>query len=461
MMEDGWYIKCGDERRGPITGEQLRTLAAKGKLKPAHRIARQGMTKWVEAGTIRGLFPESSTPSTPAATSTPSARTQTSIPPPPPLPPPPPVPAAAATIIDAELIEERPAMRAWVGGPAVQPVGAKPEKPVISQPVQPGDTLPFPWMYAALVGGVLAVGCLGLVVLGGVWLLSRGGRQDVQLDSADNISLVMTDSGFSFGGPADNISGVATIEPALGEPTLGEPTLPTSSDSGTGSTEPPDLQPLIDALQQQQQTQATSDSSLPPEIAAVVAKADGGDIESMCEMGHRYYQGDGVAVDYALAVHWYQKAVDAGHVESLNDLAYMYVKGLGVAEDAEKAAGLFYQAAQSGSGMGMYNFAVCLGKGIGVQQNDFQSRLWVQKSAEAGYEPAQKTIAEMQAQLKAQIFGAIVGGLLSGGDDGGSRDDHDYFTERRRDREYWQDRARRAESAGDHMDADYSRRQVP
>jgi TPR repeat protein len=202
------------------------------------------------------------------------------------------------------------------------------------------------------------------------------------------------------------------------------------------------------------------------DAAAAIAKADGGDRESMYEMSFRYQDGSGVPADNATAISWLTRAAEAGHAEAMNDLAYRYAKGEGVAESGEWAAHWFGKGAEAGSGMAMFNFAVCHAQGIGVPQNDYAARIWIMRSAESGYEPAQTAVKQMQAELLANAFGAVLEGMFGGGDDGGgdtsAKDaDREYWNARRQSQQYWEDRARQAAANGNESDYNYSRSMIP
>jgi hypothetical protein len=57
-MADQWHALIDGLQRGPLSGEQLRSLAGKGQLKPSDHIWKEGMPAWVEASSVRGLFPQ-------------------------------------------------------------------------------------------------------------------------------------------------------------------------------------------------------------------------------------------------------------------------------------------------------------------------------------------------------------------------------------------------------------------
>jgi len=55
-MADQWYIGRNDKRTGPFTPDQLRQMAASGRVQPTDLVWKQGMTQWAAASTIKGLF---------------------------------------------------------------------------------------------------------------------------------------------------------------------------------------------------------------------------------------------------------------------------------------------------------------------------------------------------------------------------------------------------------------------
>jgi hypothetical protein len=88
-MAQEWYYSQNGQKRGPVSGADLKQLAASGKLQPTDLIWKQGMEKWVPARLVKGLFPPAAPPvGTPA---------------PPPLPPKA-VPDAADSVEPAEAL---------------------------------------------------------------------------------------------------------------------------------------------------------------------------------------------------------------------------------------------------------------------------------------------------------------------------------------------------------------------
>src|SRR5688572_28217881 len=57
-MADEWYYTEKGQQRGPVTTAELRRMAAASRLSPTDLVWKEGLPKWVPAGTTAGLFPE-------------------------------------------------------------------------------------------------------------------------------------------------------------------------------------------------------------------------------------------------------------------------------------------------------------------------------------------------------------------------------------------------------------------
>lgn len=51
-----YYVAANGRRQGPYSTAQLRELAHRGSLGPSDMVLPEGRTRWVEAGSVRGLF---------------------------------------------------------------------------------------------------------------------------------------------------------------------------------------------------------------------------------------------------------------------------------------------------------------------------------------------------------------------------------------------------------------------
>jgi hypothetical protein len=55
-MPDQWYYTENGEQRGPVSEEQLKELAASGRLKPTETVWKQGLAQWTKASQMPGLL---------------------------------------------------------------------------------------------------------------------------------------------------------------------------------------------------------------------------------------------------------------------------------------------------------------------------------------------------------------------------------------------------------------------
>ena len=84
-MAEEWFVGRNGQQSGPFSPAQLRQLAASGQVSKGDLVWKEGLSNWVAASSIRGLFPEGG-----QVSATPSAR-----PGPRPVAPPPRAPSPA------------------------------------------------------------------------------------------------------------------------------------------------------------------------------------------------------------------------------------------------------------------------------------------------------------------------------------------------------------------------------
>jgi localization factor PodJL len=83
-----------------------------------------------------------------------------------------------------------------------------------------------------------------------------------------------------------------------------------------------------------------------------------GDPAAAYEVGLRFAEGKGVAINYGEAAKWLDRAVQAGVVPAAFEIGKLYEKGLGVAKDLDIARRYYTQAAERGNAGAMHNLAV-------------------------------------------------------------------------------------------------------
>lgn len=53
-----WYYVAGEEKKGPVSAEELRSLARAGSIVNATLVWRPGLSRWVPAHVVKGMFSE-------------------------------------------------------------------------------------------------------------------------------------------------------------------------------------------------------------------------------------------------------------------------------------------------------------------------------------------------------------------------------------------------------------------
>lgn len=56
MNQEWYYAKGGKGRRGPVSANELRSLAGSGQIHPSDLVWKEGMREWAEARKIKALF---------------------------------------------------------------------------------------------------------------------------------------------------------------------------------------------------------------------------------------------------------------------------------------------------------------------------------------------------------------------------------------------------------------------
>ena len=119
------------------------------------------------------------------------------------------------------------------------------------------------------------------------------------------------------------------------------------------------------------------------------AKAEGGEARDQCNLGGRYYEGEGVAKDYIEAVTWFRKAADQNYARAEHNLGSCYDNGHGVERDYVQAEKWYRKAAEQGYAPAQYNLGLCYQEGRGVAKDDRDAVKWYGKAAAQNFAPAQ------------------------------------------------------------------------
>ena len=132
----------------------------------------------------------------------------------------------------------------------------------------------------------------------------------------------------------------------------------------------------------------------PLDIAAVRAKAEGGDAPAEAQLGDAYANGVGVTNSYAEAAKWYRLATDQTNAAGQYGLGQLYEAGRGVPKDLAQALKLYRQAAEEGLPAAQYTLGFLYEAGRGLPVNQPEAAKWYLKAAEQGDPLAQYDIGQ-------------------------------------------------------------------
>ena len=137
--------------------------------------------------------------------------------------------------------------------------------------------------------------------------------------------------------------------------------------------------------------------------AAMLAKANGGDMTAQVAVGEAYAAGAGVTQDLSAAAEWYKKAADKGDVAAQLHLAILYRDGgKGFERDMTQAAGWYLKAADQGDVGAQGMMGTLYSAGQGVDQNYAEAYYWLDLAA-AVQGPKQAQYANYRQMMGAHI----------------------------------------------------------
>ena len=114
--------------------------------------------------------------------------------------------------------------------------------------------------------------------------------------------------------------------------------------------------------------------------------ADQGYAQAQAKMGAAYFEGRrGMAVDYAKAFEFLNKAVAQNDPDAQAELGRMYETGTGAPLSYAKALELYRKAAEQKNLYAQFRIGMMYNFGTGVQQDYSTAAEWLHKASEAGY----------------------------------------------------------------------------
>jgi hypothetical protein len=121
MAPQQWYYRKGTARFGPVSSADIKKMATEGKLEPTDLLRGVGMTEWVAASKIKGLFPKTESVLSPKTEIKPKVDNELGLAPLEPI-----KPDKSETVLTAKPLSKTPTAKLATNKPAAKPV----EKPV-------------------------------------------------------------------------------------------------------------------------------------------------------------------------------------------------------------------------------------------------------------------------------------------------------------------------------------------
>jgi uncharacterized protein len=134
-------------------------------------------------------------------------------------------------------------------------------------------------------------------------------------------------------------------------------------------------------------------------------RAEGGDYNAQCFIGHLYLTGKGVVQDFAKARYWYkrvrdQQGADAKIVAHANlVLGVLYNSGKGGKQCYQTAMQCFEIAAQQGYTDAHINIGLMYAKGLGVKKDLHKALYWWQQAEEKGHPTAAGYVLQVKKRI--------------------------------------------------------------
>lgn len=111
-------------------------------------------------------------------------------------------------------------------------------------------------------------------------------------------------------------------------------------------------------------------------------------VKEQYEMGSSYYDKG----NYQEAIKWYRKAAELGHPDAQSELGHMYFNGEGVPVNHEEALKWLSKAASQGDAIAQSTLGYMYKNGVGVPKNEDEAAKWFKKSAFQYYEGAKRAM---------------------------------------------------------------------
>lgn len=176
------------------------------------------------------------------------------------------------------------------------------------------------------------------------------------------------------------------------------PTRPVDSDQDVTASTGPDARPEESPVETPTVPQVLANRSAPAVENLGVTQdrqlAEQNDAQAQMALGERYLTGNGVPLDEAKALQWFQRAAKLGDPTAQLKVGQMYESGQGTERNLERASIWFTKAAENGDPAAQANLADLYEFGDGTRSNK-AAAYWNEKAASQGYVAAQLDLGRM------------------------------------------------------------------
>ncbi|KZN61046.1 hypothetical protein N473_22150 [Pseudoalteromonas luteoviolacea CPMOR-1] len=109
-----------------------------------------------------------------------------------------------------------------------------------------------------------------------------------------------------------------------------------------------------------------------------------GSSDALNNLGMMYNNGDGVAINYALAKMYFEQAIEHGSKLSYGNLGRLYEVGNGVVQNYDQAISLYKQGAQSQDAQSIHNLGSMYNLGTGIEKDRDKALTLFEQAANLG-----------------------------------------------------------------------------
>ncbi len=149
---------------------------------------------------------------------------------------------------------------------------------------------------------------------------------------------------------------------------------------------------------------ATQAPRLLPDMDALTARADKGEIDAQLELARRHETGAGLSVDTSQTIAWYLRAVRLGSPEAAHRLGGMFALGRGVKKNSVRAGRFWSLSARLGYPAAQIDWGVMCAKGEGTPRDTAQAYYWFVVARQSVADPKQiATLDQLQALASIEL----------------------------------------------------------